>query len=135
MDGVSTTDTTKFCNSFCNYFNAQLKNIHESIPVSNSHNLDQIDINDRSRYFRQATETEIVEFVMQLNKEGGNNYVSRKFFIMCKNRVTFYLKQIFIFCICPCLFPNIFKFAQNTPIHKKRFTSQYSKLLTGFCPK
>ena len=66
--GVSITDTTKICNSFCNHFIDHPKNVHESIPVSNSHHLDQIDTNDRSKYFRQGTGTEIVECIMQLNK-------------------------------------------------------------------
>ena len=58
IDGVSTTDTTKICNSFCNYFIDHPKNILESILGSNSQPLDQIDINDRSMCIRQATETE-----------------------------------------------------------------------------
>ena len=66
IDGVSTPDTTKICNSLCNYFIDHSKNISESITFSNSHLLDQIDINHRSMYFRNATETEIVESIMQL---------------------------------------------------------------------
>ena len=37
-----------------------------SIPGCNSHHLDQMEINDRSMYFPQATETEIVESIMQM---------------------------------------------------------------------
>ena len=70
-------------------------------------------------YFRQATETEIVESIMQLNKEGGINDVSRKFLNMCKNHVSYYLKELFNFCIDSLVFPNVFKIAQITPIHKK----------------
>ena len=99
IDGILTTETAKICNSFCTYFIDHPKNIHESIPVSHSHHLDQIDVNDRTMYFRQATETEIVESIMQLNKEGGINDVSRKFLIMCKNHVSYYLKELPNFCI------------------------------------
>ena len=81
--GVSTTYTTKICNSICNYFIDHPKNIHESIPFSNSHHLDEIDINDRSMYFRQATGNKIVESIMQLIKEGGINDVSRKLVPYC----------------------------------------------------
>ena len=87
VDGVSTTDTTKICNSFCKYFIDYPKIIHESIPLNNCHHIDQIDINGRSMYFRHATEIENVESIMQLNKESVINDNSRKFFIMCKNHV------------------------------------------------
>ena len=63
--------------------------------------------------------SEIVESIMQLNKEGGINDVSRKFLILCKNHVSYYLKELFNFCIDSLVFPNVFKIAQITPIHKK----------------
>ena len=50
-------------------------------------------------YFRQATETEIIESILQLNKEGGINDVSTKFLIMCENHVSYYLKELPNFCI------------------------------------
>ena len=37
VDGVSTNDTTKICDAFCNYFIDHQRNIHESIPISISH--------------------------------------------------------------------------------------------------
>ena len=91
IDGVSTTDNTKICNSFCNYIIDHPKNIHEPIPARNSQHMDHIHIKDRSMYFRHAIETEIVESIMQLNKEGGINDVSIKFVCMCKNHVSYYL--------------------------------------------
>ena len=119
IDGVSTTDSTKICNSLWNYFIDHPKNIHESNPFSNSHHLDQIDINDGSMYFCVATETEIVEFIMQMNREVGLNHVCRKFHIMCKNHVSHYFKELFNFCIDSLVFPNVFKISQITPIHKQ----------------
>ena len=86
-------------------------------------------------YFRHTTGSEIIEPILQLNKEGCINDVSRKFLILCKNHVSYYLKELFNFCIDSLVFPNVFKIAQITPIHKKRFTSQYIKLSTGFCTK
>ena len=70
-------------------------------------------------YFRQATEAEIIESIMQLSKEGVNNDVSRKFRFMCKNHVSYYSKELFNFCIDSLVFPNVFKVAQITPIYKK----------------
>ena len=93
IDGVSTTDNTNIFNSFCNYFIDLPKNVHESIPVSDSHHLDKIDINDRSIYFRQATETKNVESIMELNIEGCKNDVPRKFLTICKNQISYYLRR------------------------------------------
>ena len=90
IDEVSRNYTTKICNSICNYFIDHPKNIHESISVTNFHHLGQIGINDRSMHFRQATENEIVESIMQLNKESGINDVFRQFLIMCKSPVSCY---------------------------------------------
>ena len=92
IDGVSTTDTTKSCNSFGNYIIDHPKNIQESIPFSNSHHLDQIINKERSMYFRHATETEIFVSIMQMNKLFGINYVSRKFLLMCKKSRLILLK-------------------------------------------
>ena len=119
IDRISTTDTAKICNSFCNYFINHPKNIDESIPVSHSHHLDQIDVNGRTLYFRQASETEIVESIMQLNKGGGINDVSRKFLIMCKNHASNYLKELFNFCIDSLVFQMILKLFKIHPFIKK----------------
>ena len=81
-DGVSTSGTTKICDVSCNCFIDHPKNIHGSISFSSSHHLDQIEINERSRYFRNATETVIIEPIMCLNKEGGVNDISRKFLVI-----------------------------------------------------
>ena len=79
VDEVSTNNTTKICNAFCNYFIYHPKNIHESIPMSTFHVSDQIEINERSMYFRDATETDIIESILHLNKEGGIKDISREF--------------------------------------------------------
>ena len=42
VDGVSTNDTSKVCNSFCNYYIDNPTIIHEGFPFSSSHYLDQI---------------------------------------------------------------------------------------------
>ena len=84
-----------------------------------ANHLDRIDINDRPKYFRHATETEIFESIVQLDKEGGINYVSRKFLIMCEIHVSYYLKELFNFCIDSLVFPKVFIIAQIAPIHKK----------------
>ena len=64
-------------------------------------------------YFRYATVTEFIESIMQLNKEGGINDV------MCKNYVSFYLKELFNFGITLGVYTNVFKTAQITHMHKK----------------
>ena len=43
-------------------------------------------------HFCQATETETVESIMQLTKEGGIDDVSRKVLIMCKDHVSYDIK-------------------------------------------
>ena len=91
-DRVSTNATTKIFGAFCNYFIDHPRNIHGSIPISTSHHLDQLEINERSMYFRNATETDVIESIMRLNKEGGINDISRKFLVICKNYFSYYLK-------------------------------------------
>ena len=76
LDGISTKDTTKICDAFGNYFIHHPRNIHGSIPISTSHYLDQIENNEKAMYFRNATETVIIEFIMRFNKESGINDIS-----------------------------------------------------------
>ena len=85
VDGVSTNDTNKICEALGNYFIDHPKNIHGSNPIRTSHHLNQIEITERSIYFRNATETDIIKSIMHLNKEGGFNDISRKFLVICKN--------------------------------------------------
>ena len=59
-------------------------------------------------------------------KEGGINYVSRKFLVMCKSYVLYYLKQLFNFSIISLIYPNVFKIAQLTTKHKKCFLHKRS---------
>ena len=99
MDGVSTNDTTQICQAFCIYLIDNQINIHGPIPISTSHLLDQVEINERSMHFQNATEFDIIESIMRFNKEGGINDVSRKFLVICKNLVFYYLKELFNVCI------------------------------------
>ena len=70
-------------------------------------------------YFRNAKETDVINSIMRLNKEGGINDVSHNFLVICKNYVSYYLKELLNFCITPGVYPNVFKNAQNTLILKK----------------
>ena len=88
IDGVSTNDTGKFCDALRNYFVDYPRNNKGSIPISTSHHLNQIEINEGSMYFQSATETDIIKSIMHLNKEGGINDISRKFLVICKNYVS-----------------------------------------------
>ena len=117
IDGVSTADTAKICSSFCNYFIDHQKKT--SLNQSRSATPIIIIINVRLMYFCQATETGSVESIMQLNKEDGIKDVSRKFLIMCKNNVSYYLKELFNFCIDSFVFPIFFKLLIIHPFIKK----------------
>ena len=117
VKGVSTNVTTKICKTFCNHFINHPRNIHGSIPGSISHHLDQIEINERSMYFRNDTETDNIESFMHLDKGGGINEVSRKFLVTCRNYVSCYLKELCNLCITSGLHPNVFRFPQVTPFH------------------
>ena len=78
--------------------------------------------------FRHAIETEIVESIIEPNIEIEINYISRKILIMCKNRVLYYLKELFNFCIDSLIFSNVLEIAWIPPIHKKcliRIISHY----------
>ena len=69
VHGVSTNNTIKICDAFCNYVIDNPREIHKSIPTSTSHDLDQIENNERLNYFWNATEIDIIEPIMRLNKE------------------------------------------------------------------
>ena len=97
--GVLRNDTTKIYDAFCNYSIDHTRNIHGYIPISTSHLSDQVEINEKSMYLQNATETDIIESITHLNKEGGINDVSRIFLVMCKNYISCYLKQLFNPCI------------------------------------
>ena len=60
-------------------------------------------------FFRNVTETEILESIMCLNKEGGIKDISRELFVMCKYHVAYHLNELLNFCITPGVHPNIFK--------------------------
>ena len=47
-----------------------------------------VEINDRSMYFRRATEADVLEFIIHLNKVGGINDISRKFPVTCNSYVS-----------------------------------------------
>ena len=117
VDSVSTNDTTINCDAFGNIFNDHPRYIHISIPISNSHNLDTLEIIDRSRCIRYAKETNIVEFITHLKKADVNNDVSRKFLVICKSYFSFHLKELSGFFITSDVDPNVSKLTQITPIH------------------
>ena len=105
------------CDIFCKYFIDNPRNIHEPIAISTSHHLDQREINERSMHFRNATETVLI---MRLNKESGINDVCRKLLLICKIYVSFYPKELLSFSFILDVYPNVFEFAQLTPIYIKK---------------
>ena len=62
------------------------------MPLSTSEHLDQIENNERLFYFQNATETDIIDSIMSLDKEGGINDISCKFLVIGKSYVSYYLK-------------------------------------------
>jgi len=119
IDGSTTDDPTTISNSFCEHFIDHPKNIHESIPLSNSHHLDLVSTNQNSMFFNPTTTTEVIKSIMSLNKEGGLKDVSRKFLLLCNLPLSHYLMDLFNLCISIGTYPDVFKIAQITPIHKK----------------
>ena len=97
--------------------------ITREISIALSHSaLSSIQI--RQNFMRSPCSSEmprepILWSIMRFNKEGGINNISRKFLIICKNYVSYYLKDPFNFCIISGISPNVFKIAQITPTHKK----------------
>ena len=70
-------------------------------------------------YFRNATETDIIKSIMRLNKEGCINDTSRKFLVIWKSYVSYYLEELIHFFITSGVYPYVFKIAPITPIYKK----------------
>ena len=60
-------------------------------------------------YFQNVPETDILESIKLLNKEGDINDVSRKILVMCKSYVSFNLREPLKFSITPGAYPNIFE--------------------------
>ena len=58
------------------------RNIHGFIPTSTSNHLDQIEVNERSKYYRHATENDIMESIIHINREKGINEISSNFLVM-----------------------------------------------------
>ena len=81
--------------------------------------MDQIETVEFSIYFRHASETDIIESILHPNKQGFIIDVSRKILVICKNYVFYHLKELISFCILSSIYPNVFEFAQITPLHKK----------------
>ena len=67
-------------------------------------------------FFRKGTETETLESIMSLNKEGDINDVYLKLLIMCKNHVAYHLKDILNVCVTSGVYPNIFEIAQTSKV-------------------
>ena len=137
VDGFSTNDTIKIRYSFCNHFIDHPRNIYGSILITTYHPLDQIKINERSMFFRDATETDFIQYFVRPNNEGSNNDISRKFLVICRNYVSLLLEDLFNFCITSGVYPDVFKIPQITPIHRKgsfityKFTGQSLYLVTS----
>ena len=109
VDGVSTNNSIIICDAFCYHFIDQPRNVHGSISISTSHHFDQIENNERSIYFRNATDTDLIESIIRLNKEGSINDISRKILVVCKNYVSYYLrKKLFNFSIISGVYLDIF---------------------------
>ena len=104
------------------------KNIYKSISVNKYHYLEQIGINDRSTNFCQAAETETVESIMHLNKEGGISHVSRNFIIICENLVSYYLKELLNFCIDSLVFQMFLKLLKIHRFIKKVHLTIYQNI-------
>ena len=69
---------------------------------------------------REATVSEDSVIVSNLRKNGGLDDVSGGFLCLCRNYVPEYLCKLFNLCISQSVFPDVFKLAKITPIHKKR---------------
>ena len=53
---------------------------------------------------------------MCLNNEGDINNVSRKFIVMCRIQVVYYLKRLLKFCKTSGVYPNTLKIYRIKPI-------------------
>ena len=111
--------TTKICDAFCNYFIDHTRIHRGSISVSTSQHLHQKEINEIAMYFRHVSETDIIESLMHLNKVGGINYVSRKFLVIYKSYVSYYLKDWFNFSCTSGAFPNALRMRKLHPFIRK----------------
>ena len=119
INGSVISDPQIIANEFGRYFISHPMNIHDNIPTSTSDYISNIPMNPNSMVMREATVSEVSVIVSNLRKNGGLDDISRRFLYLCGNYVPVYLCKLFNLCINQSVFPDVFKVAKITPIHKK----------------
>ena len=119
MEKLEKTDPSDIGNKLCDHFINHPKNIHNSIPPSNTSYQDRIAMNENTMVFHYTTDTEVLECINNMKKTGGLGDVSSRFLVVCGSYVSAYICKLFNLCIDQGVFPKNLKLAKVTPIHKK----------------
>ena len=116
LDGQAETDTAEISKQFCEHFS--------SIPIMTQSKLNEpinnyaelIPLNERSLHFRQTTPLEIKKIISDLRKKGRG--IPAKLLKIIKQFVSPILCRLFNMCIEQAYYPQSFKVARVTPLHK-----------------
>ena len=116
VDGETVTETKIISQKFCEHF--------ASIPITTQSKLnepinsyaDLIPINENAFHFRHTTPVEIEKIIMNLKKKGRG--LPAKFLKLIKHLMSPILCKLFNMCIEQAIYPQSFKMARVTPLHK-----------------
>ena len=117
--GKKITDEKEICNIFNEHFASNPLTIQNSVSSCNIDYTSGIPRNIHSMVSHQVTENEISSCLEKTNKKGSLHKVSRNFLILCGRYLVTHLSELFNLCIKKGIYPNEFKTASITPVHKK----------------
>ena len=120
LSGEYVTDHSIIANQFNEHFINHPQNISNNIPHSHTNYNDLITTNIELMEFSPATNEEVSKEISALKKNGNSVHDFSKIFLRnCSEFVSPVLCNLFNSCLLSEKFPEIFKMAKVTPVHKK----------------
>ena len=119
IDGGTTSNPEDISNHFGDYFINHPKNIHSSIPQSSSNFDDLIERQQNTMFLYPFNKEEVEATVKSLKKNGHIDDIPKKFMLWNSVFISEKLCELFNLCLEQGVFPEPFKQARVTPVHKK----------------
>ena len=120
-------------NEFNDDFVRHPMNIQNNIKTSRSDYLSLVSFSQNNFHFDPCTEHEVGNEISRIRKSGNIHDVSGKFLKLSVSYVSCILSNLFNHCFFSGIFPEKFKYANITPVYKKRNYDRHYKLSTYFC--
>ena len=116
---MKTSDPQIISNAFSSFFIENPRRIRNAIPDSRENYFNFVPRNERVMTFDPTSPEEVSMFIEGMKKEGSIMDIPRKFLRMSKSHVSPLISNFFNKCLAGGVFPQIFKTARITPVHKK----------------